>query len=101
MNLKRCEFVRKLCGSILVLMVGACLTATAVAQQAGKPNIVWLTTEDNSANWYRLYNPKGAAMPNVERLASAGLVFNNSYNSGTTLFDSTRAGMAVSCLRSR
>ena len=47
---------------------------------ADRPNIVWLTTEDNSACWYRLYNPEhGAPMPNVERLATAGLVFNNAY----------------------
>ena len=50
---------------------------------ASRPNIVWLTTEDNSANWYRLYNPKhGVAMPNVERLAKDGLVFNNAYSCG-------------------
>lgn len=48
-----------------------------------KPNIVWLTTEDNSANWYRLYNPEhGASMPNVERLAKEGLVFNHAYSCG-------------------
>ncbi len=45
------------------------------------PNIVWLTTEDNSACWYRLYNPDhGAPMPNIERLAKSGLVFNNAYS---------------------
>jgi arylsulfatase A-like enzyme len=44
---------------------------------------VWLTTEDNSANWYRLYNPEhGVAMPNVEKLAKNGLVFNNAYSCG-------------------
>ncbi|WP_233231560.1 sulfatase-like hydrolase/transferase [Tichowtungia aerotolerans] len=48
-----------------------------------RPNIVWLTTEDNSACWYRLYNPEhGAPMPNVERLAKDGLVFNNAYSCG-------------------
>jgi arylsulfatase A-like enzyme len=50
---------------------------------ASRPNIVWLTTEDNSACWYRLYNPEhGAPMPNVERLAKDGLVFNNAYSCG-------------------
>lgn len=48
-----------------------------------RPNIVWLTTEDNSANWYRFYNPEsGAAMPNIERLAKDGIVFNNAYSCG-------------------
>jgi len=41
------------------------LLAVSCAQAAQKPNIVWLTTEDNSANWYRLYNPEhGMAIPN-------------------------------------
>ena len=56
--------------------------AVAALQSKDKPNIVWLTTEDNSANWYRLYNPKGAPMPNIERLAKEGLVFNNAYSCG-------------------
>ncbi len=48
---------------------------------ARRPNIVWLTTEDNSACWYRLYNPEGGApMPTIERLAAGGLVFNNAYS---------------------
>lgn len=58
------------------------LACVAFAAQ-DRPNIVWLTTEDNSACWYRLYNPEhGAPMPNVERLAKDGLVFNNAYSCG-------------------
>jgi arylsulfatase A-like enzyme len=48
---------------------------------ADRPNIVWLTTEDNSASWYRIYNPAhGVPMPNVEKLAKDGLVFNRAYS---------------------
>ncbi|MGQ9760974.1 MAG: sulfatase-like hydrolase/transferase [Thermogutta sp.] len=49
-------------------------------QHAARPNIVWLTSEDNAACWYRLYHPAGAPMPNIERLAREGLVFNNVYS---------------------
>lgn len=57
------------------------LLHTIVFGQQKKPNIVWITTEDNSANWYRLYNPEhGAPMPNVEKLAKHGLVFNHAYS---------------------
>lgn len=59
------------------------LFAAAAFAAQDRPNIVWLTTEDNSACWYRLYNPEhGAPMPNVERLAKEGLVFNNAYSCG-------------------
>lgn len=54
---------------------------TVASFAADRPNIVWMTTEDNSALWYRLYNPEhGAPMPNIEKLAKNGLVFNNAYS---------------------
>lgn len=68
--------------TLTLLLAGLWATQTlADPTTAKRPNIVWLTTEDNSACWYRLYNPEhGAAMPNIERLAANGLVFNNAYS---------------------
>ncbi|WP_044212408.1 sulfatase [Flammeovirga sp. OC4] len=64
----------------LFLILAICWQTTLFAQQK-RPNIVWLTSEDNSANWYRLYNPEhGAPMPNIEKLAEGGLVFNHAYS---------------------
>ena len=63
-------------------LVAVSLCVCLHAQQK-RPNIVWLTTEDNSACWYRLYNPEhGVAMPTVERLARHGLTFKNAYSNG-------------------
>jgi len=65
--------------SLLLFFLGS----LCVLAKQDRPNIVWLTTEDNSSTWYRLYNPEGGApMPNVERLAQHGLVFNNAYSCG-------------------
>ena len=66
------------------LFLTSCLASLATIDAAqNKPNIVWITTEDNSASWYRLYNEKGGApMPNIERLAKEGLVFNHAYSCG-------------------
>ncbi|MCM8528629.1 MAG: sulfatase-like hydrolase/transferase [Lentisphaeraceae bacterium] len=59
----------------------ALLFCVSLSAQQKRPNIVWITTEDNSACWYKLYNPKhGAPMPTIERLASHGIVFNNAYS---------------------
>ncbi|QDU59969.1 Arylsulfatase [Planctomycetes bacterium Pan216] len=69
--------------SPLLLLLGftaPMLASPDDATAADKPNIVWLTTEDNSANWYRLYDKNGAPTPNIERLAEHGLVFNNAYS---------------------
>ena len=47
-----------------------------------RPNIVWLVSEDNSKHWFRLYEESGFEMPNVERLAKQGIVFNNAFSNG-------------------
>ncbi len=75
------------------------LSALPMLAQAAqeRPNIVWLTTEDNSANWYRLYNPEqGAPMPNIERMAHHGLVFNNAY-SCAPVCSASRSGIISGC----
>lgn len=47
---------------------------------ADRPNIVWLTSEDNSVHYVKLYNEDGASMPNIEKLAKHGLVFNHAFS---------------------
>ena len=44
------------------------------------PNIVWLTTEDNSPHHMKLYNQNGVAMPVIEKLAKEGIVFDNAFS---------------------
>ena len=44
------------------------------------PNIVWLTTEDNSPHHMKLYNKNGVAMPVIEKLAKEGIVFDNAFS---------------------
>jgi len=68
----------------LTWIIGFCVSfplwGLRAEEQPPRPNIVWLTTEDNAACWYRLYNPDGAPMPNIERLAREGLTFNHVYS---------------------
>ncbi|MEO0509922.1 MAG: sulfatase [Verrucomicrobiota bacterium] len=67
--------------TIWTLFASALVLPVLIHAAQDRPNIVWLTSEDNSANWYRLYNPEhGTPMPNIERLAREGLVFNNAYS---------------------
>ena len=59
----------------------ALLITCGLAGAQDRPNILWLTTEDNAAHWYRLYDQEhGVAMPTVERLAAEGLVFERAYS---------------------
>ena len=45
-----------------------------------RPNIIWLTTEDNSTHYMKLYNEDGTSMPAIEKLASEGIVFDNAFS---------------------
>jgi len=59
---------------VFLLLTGTVLNA------ADRPNIVWIVSEDNSKHWLRLYQEGGAPMPNIERLAEGGLVFENAFS---------------------
>jgi arylsulfatase A-like enzyme len=56
------------------------ISVTTGIKAEERPNIVWITSEDNSARWLRLYEENGVATPNIEQLASAGVVFNNVFS---------------------
>ena len=48
--------------------------------EVDRPNIIWLTTEDNSSHHMKLYNENGAPMPAIEKLANGGIVFDNAFS---------------------
>ncbi|NDV61498.1 sulfatase-like hydrolase/transferase [Puniceicoccales bacterium CK1056] len=62
---------------LITALIANPLQASTVESQ--RPNIVWLVSEDNSTHYLRLYDEGGAPMPNVERLAQQGIVFNNAF----------------------
>ncbi len=68
--------ITRLLLNALTLLAG--MSSIAVAEE--RPNIVWLTSEDNSKHWLRLYSESGAPMPHIERLAQQGFVFENAFS---------------------
>ena len=53
--------------------------AGAFAQPSGKPNILWIVSEDNSARYMPMYADKSCKTPNLTKLAESGLVFKNAH----------------------
>ena len=49
---------------------------------AGRPNILWITSEDNAAHWLGCYGNKQASTPRLDRLAGEGLRFTRAYANG-------------------
>lgn len=46
---------------------------------AERPNILWITSEDNSADWLGCYGNTQARSPELDKLASQGLRFTRAY----------------------
>ena len=64
-----------------IIVVGLIMLHSACKpiQEAG-PNIVWLITEDTSPQHMQLYYEGGVSMPNIEKLAKQGIVYNNAFS---------------------
>ena len=53
----------------MTLVLGAVFGA---AQAADRPNILWLTSEDNSISWISCYGGKNTKTPAIDQLAKEG-----------------------------
>lgn len=49
------------------------------SQAAEKPNILWLTSEDNNVTWVGCYGNPHAETPNIDRLATEGFQYMHAY----------------------
>ncbi|WP_282136793.1 sulfatase family protein [Seonamhaeicola maritimus] len=62
---------------LILLTIQSCKTQVA---ELPAPNIVWITSEDNSKHYIKLFDENGVATPNIESLASQGVVFNHAFS---------------------
>jgi N-sulfoglucosamine sulfohydrolase len=46
---------------------------------AERPNIIWITSEDNAASWLGCYGNKEAQTPHLDKLATEGIRFTRAY----------------------
>ena len=44
----------------------------ALASKVERPNILWITSEDNNVNWVGCYGNEPAETPHIDRLAAEG-----------------------------
>lgn len=65
--------------SLLLCLVGMCLTKAANGQSTERPNILWISLEDISPD-LGCYGDKYAVTPNIDRLASQSLLFTNAFS---------------------
>ena len=65
-------------------------------EQLPPPNIVWITTEDNSVHYMKHFDENGVNMPNVESLAAQGVTFNNAF-SNAAVCSAARSTLISQC----
>jgi N-sulfoglucosamine sulfohydrolase len=54
----------------------------SLAASPDKPNILWITSEDNSSSWLGCYGNTQAVTPQLDALASKGVRFTRAYSNG-------------------
>ena len=65
-------------------------------EQEGKPNFVWITSEDNSKHYMELFDENGIATPNIEELAENGILFTRAF-SNAPVCSVARSTLISSC----
>lgn len=71
---------------ILLWLLACLIPAAAVDSPAyaeasvDRPNILWITSEDNAAHWLGCYGNEQASTPRLDRLAEEGVLFRHAYS---------------------
>jgi arylsulfatase A-like enzyme len=66
----------RVCGLLAPLLIVLCGSFAAAAD---RPNILWLTCEDNNINWVGCYGNQYAETPNIDKLAEEGFQYTHCY----------------------
>lgn len=62
---------------ITLLLFNSCKSQQ---EQITPPNIVWITSEDNSKHYMSLFDTHGASTPNIEKLAQNGVLYTHAFS---------------------
>ncbi len=81
---------------ILTFINFGCKTKTLNNAQLPKPNIVWITSEDNSKHYMKLFDAHGIETPNIKELADNGLIFTHAF-SNTPVCSAARSTLISGC----
>ncbi len=68
-------------GKLPLLLATLALVGPAL-RAADRPNILWITSEDNASHWIGCYGNTEASTPRIDALAATGLRFTRAYSNG-------------------
>ncbi len=61
-------------------VVAAFLCSAAITMAADRPNILWLTSEDNGISWVSCYGGTNCKTPNIDQLAEEGFRYTHCFD---------------------
>ncbi|WP_395095011.1 sulfatase-like hydrolase/transferase [Armatimonas sp.] len=64
---------------LILFVTLALLASTTWAQTPERPNILWIVSEDNAAQWLGCYGNKEAQTPRIDALAKRSVLFEKAY----------------------
>lgn len=64
----------------LAIAAAAGLGSCSSQENPERPNILWITSEDNSKHFMELFDENGASTPNIARLADQGVMFTRAFS---------------------
>jgi len=88
-----------LCG-LAAATATSTVAAKAASSKKGRPNIVWLMSEDNSKHYLKLFDKNGAETPRIAEMAKSGVLFTRAF-SNCPVCSAARSVLATGCYGSR
>ncbi|MEM1227337.1 MAG: sulfatase-like hydrolase/transferase [Planctomycetota bacterium] len=68
--------------NLIIALIGCVLSSPARASEEVRPNILWVTCEDNSHHWVGCYGNEAASTPHIDALAREGIRYEYAYSNG-------------------
>ena len=98
--LSRREFLRGTLAGAAAAVTASSFAAKPTAAKKGRPNIVWLMSEDNSKHYMKLFDKNGAETPRIAEMAKKGVIFTRAF-SNCPVCSAARSVLATGCYGSR
>ncbi len=71
--------MHKITFHLIAILIWVAPIASAAEPVAARPNILWITSEDNSSHWIGCYGNKQTRTPRIDAFAKEGILFENAY----------------------
>ena len=74
------EMKQRLSKNLVLFLSCTTILGILIADDSGQPNILWVNSEDNGAQWLSCYGSPNAHTPNLDKLAAEGFRYTHCYS---------------------